>query len=397
MRMLCNNESMTMEVQHLFPEMGVAFVGGGFMSGVHARAARASGARLVGVTSRFGSDIEAARNRLGAEIAYPTLEHLLADERVDIVHVCSPNRTHADITRAVLASGKHVICEKPLATSAPEASELAHTAAGLSVVAAVPFIYRFHPMVREARVRIRRGDTGRIFSVSGSYLQDWLALATSNDWRVDPAHGGPSRAFADIGSHLTDLIEFVTGDQIARVCAQMRTVHPDRETSANVNTEDVVTVLFETSGGVIGTLHVSQVAVGHKNGLSIEINGERESLIFDQETPDVLRVGTKQGFLSRLRSEDLVPEAARYSLVPAGHAQGYQDAFNAFVLDSYRATGGDVPEGLPTFADGYRAASLTDAVLRSHHTSAWVETPNQPGMPAFTSGLATLPTRKLHG
>jgi predicted dehydrogenase len=370
------------------------------MSSVHARAARAAGARLVGVTSRFGADIEAARHRLGAEIAYPTLEHLLADERVDIVHVCSPNRTHADIAGAVLAAGKHVICEKPLATSAREASELARMAAGLSVVAAVPFIYRFHPMLREARVRVRRGDTGRIFSVSGSYLQDWLALATSSDWRVDPAHGGPSRAFADIGSHLTDLIEFVTGDQIARVCAQMRTVHPDRGTNTDVNTEDVATVLFETSGGVIGTLHVSQVAAGHKNGLSIEINGERESLIFDQETPDVLRVGTKQGFLSRLRSEDLVPEAARYSLVPAGHAQGYQDAFNAFVLDTYRAAGGDVPEGLPTFADGYRATVLTEAVLRSHHTSAWVETPHEPAMPAmpaFTSGLETRSTGKAHG
>ena len=355
------------------------------MSNVHARAARAAGARLVGVTSRLGADVEAARQRLGVEIAYPTLEHLLADDRVDIVHVCSPNTTHADIAGAVLAAGKHVICEKPLATSAREASELAQTAASLSIVAAVPFIYRFHPMIREARARVRRGDTGRIFSVSGFYLQDWLAAATDDDWRVDPAHGGPSRAFADIGSHLTDLIEFVTGDRIARLCAQMRTVHTHRAMNNNVETEDVVTVLFETSGGVIGTLHVSQVAAGHKNGLSIEINGERESLIFDQETPDVLRVGTKRGFLSRLRSEDLAPEAARYSLVPSGHAQGYQDAFNAFVADTYRATEGDVPEGLPTFADGHRATVLTEAVLRSHHAGAWVDTPHQVAMPAFTS------------
>jgi predicted dehydrogenase len=345
------------------------------MSLVHARAARASGAQLVGVASRTYGGAESARRQLGVERAYPTLDDLLADDRVDVVHVCSPNQTHAAIAQAALAAGKHVICEKPLATSAIEAGELVRFAAGSSAVATVPFVYRFHPMVREARARIRQGRAGRIFSIHGAYLQDWLASAADDDWRVDPEHGGPSRAFADIGSHLCDLIEFMTDDRIVGLCSRVRTVHADRVRNKNISTEDIVTLVFETAGGVVGTLHVSQVAAGHKNALSIEIAGENESLVFDQETPDFLRVGTKDGFLTNMRSGDISAEAARYSLVPAGHPQGYQDAFNAFVADTYRAVNGDTPEGLPTFEDGYRAAVLTEAVLRSHQTGAWVETP----------------------
>lgn len=345
------------------------------MSVVHARAARAAGAQLIGVGSRTSSAAESARRLLGVELAYPTLDDLLADDRVNVVHVCSPNQTHAAIARAVLAAGKHVICEKPLATSVAEAGELVRFAAGSPAVAAVPFVYRFHPMVREARARIRRGQSGRIFSIHGAYLQDWLAAATDDDWRVDPQHGGPSRAFADIGSHLCDLIEFVTDDRISRLCSRIRTVHADRVRNKNISTEDIVTLVFETLGGVVGTLHVSQVAAGHKNRLSIEIAAENESLVFDQETPDFLRIGTRDGFLTSVRSEDISPEAARYSLVPSGHPQGYQDAFNAFIADTYRAVRGDTPDGLPTFEDGYRATVLTEAVLRSHHTGGWVETP----------------------
>jgi predicted dehydrogenase len=365
---------MPTEVSQLFHDARVAFVGGGFMTSVHARAARAAGGQLVGVASRTESSAEEARSAVGAQVAYRSVDELLADERVNVVHICSPNQTHASITRAALAAGKHVICEKPLATSVADAADLARFASNFTVVAAVPFVYRFHPMVREARARVRRGQSGRIFSIHGAYLQDWLHSTTDDDWRVDPRHGGPSRAFADIGSHLCDLIEFVTGDQIQRLVSRVRTVHADRETNKNVSTEDVVTVVFETARGVIGTLHVSQVAAGHKNGLSIEIAAENESLNFRQEAPDYLRLGTKAGFLDSVRSDALSAEVARYSIVPAGHPQGYQDAFNAFVSDAYTGIRGTAPDGLPTFDDGLRAAVLTEAVLRSHDTGQWVET-----------------------
>jgi predicted dehydrogenase len=369
---------MTGSVSQLTDRMRVAVVGGGFMGEVHARAARAAGARLVGVASRSAASSEGARSRLGAEVAYPSVAALLADDTVDVVHVCTPNDSHADIARQVLAAGRHVVCEKPLATTATEAQELTDLATASGRVAVVPFVYRFHPMVREARARIASGATGRVFSVHGAYLQDWLASPEDDDWRVDPAFGGPSRAFADIGSHLCDLLEFVTGDRISRVSARVRTVHADRAVHKAVTTEDVAVVVFETDAAVVGTLHVSQVSAGHKNALSFQIAGARESLAFDQECPDLLHVGTAAGTTAVPRSPGLSAEAARYSVVPPGHPQGYQDAFNALVADAYRAVRGDAPTGLPTFADGRRTAQVTEAVLESSRTGAWVETPWAP-------------------
>lgn len=367
--------------------MNAAFIGGGFMSVVHSRAARAAGARLVGVASRTEEGALVARHELGAEVAYPTWRDLIADDAVDVVHICTPNQSHAEIADAAIAAGKHVICEKPLATSAGDARALAAVAARHpSLVAAVPFVYRFHPLVREARARVRNGTVGRLFSLRGAYLQDWLARATDDDWRADPAQGGPSRAFGDIGSHLSDALEFVTGDPITRLVATMRTVHEDRVVNRGITTEDLVTLVFTTRSGATGTMHVSQVSIGRKNGLSIEIDGENESLAFDGETPDTLRIGTRTGFLLRPRSDDIDPEAARYSVVPPGHPQGYQEAFTSFVSDVYAAVGGEAPDGLPTFADGHRAAVITDAVLRSHAAQGWVEV-DPDG--AFDAAIAT--------
>ena len=357
----------------------IALVGGGFMSVVHARAARAAGATVVGVASRSAAGAERARSELGAGIAYPSWRDLLSDDTVDVVHICSPNQSHVEIAMAAIAAGKHVICEKPLATSVGEAAALADLAAANSeLVTAVPFVYRFHAMVREARARVRRGETGRLFSLHGAYLQDWLADETDDDWRVDPARGGPSRAFADIGSHLSDVLQFITADPIARLSAATRTVHRNRSINKDIASEDVVTLVFETLGGVIGTMHVSQVALGHKNGLSIEIDGAHESLAFDGETPDTLRIGTRAGVFHSARSDAISPEAARYSVVPAGHPQGYQEAFNGFVADVYAAVAGEAPDGLPTFDDGYRAAAVTDAVLRSRADGAWVDVARRP-------------------
>lgn len=352
----------------------VAFIGGGFMSAVHARAARAAGAQLVGVASRTASGALVAQRELGTDVAYPTWHDLIADDTVEVVHICAPNQAHAEMAEAVIAAGKHVVCEKPLATSVGEAAALAARASeDSSLVAAVPFVYRFHPMVREARARLQAGTSGRIFSLRGAYLQDWLAASTDDDWRVDPVHGGPSRAFADIGSHLSDALEFVTADPITRLSATVRTVHGNRVQNREITTEDVVVLVFTTRSGASGTMHVSQVSVGRKNGLSIEIDCENESLAFDGETPDTLRIGTRSGFLLRARADDIAPAAARYSVVPPGHPQGYQEAFNNFVSDVYAAVAGDAPDGLPTFADGYRAAAVTDAVMRSHLAQAWVD------------------------
>ncbi|MET1043570.1 MAG: Gfo/Idh/MocA family oxidoreductase [Microbacteriaceae bacterium] len=364
---------MTADVKPTPPRS--AIVGGGFMATVHSRAIRAAGGTVVGVASSSRARAERAAGALGLGVAFDSVADLLGHDDIDVVHICTPNTTHAGYARAALDAGKHVICEKPLAVDVADATLLVEQAASAGKVAAVPFVYRFHPLVREARARIARGDAGRLLSVQGSYLQDWLLGIDDTDWRVDPALGGPSRAFADIGSHLTDLIEFATSDRIARLCAVVSRAYPTRAGAA-VATEDAVALAFELTGGAIGTVLVSQVAAGRKNALVIEIGGSDESVRFEQENPETLWLGRRTG--STLLPRDPAqasPDSARLSVLPAGHPLGYQDAFTAFVADTYAAIGGAKPEGLPTFADGLRAAQVTEAVLRSARDGGWVDVP----------------------
>jgi predicted dehydrogenase len=292
-----------------------------------------------------------------------------------VVHVCTPNDQHAAQAHAVIAAGKHVICEKPLATTAADARALVEAAEAAGVVGAVPFVYRFHPMVREARALVAQGAVGTMLTVDAAYLQDWMLLPTDGNWRAG-AGGGASRAFADIGSHLCDLVEFVTGDRIARLSARTRTVFAERD-GQPVGNEDLAALLVEFEGGALGTLLVSQMAAGRKNALTFEIHGTAEAIRFEQERADELWIGRRDASLVRMRdAATLEPDAARLSIVPSGHPMGYQDAFNAFVRDAYAAIRGEAPEGLPTFADGLRAAVLTEAVLASAaNRGAWTETP----------------------
>lgn len=341
------------------------------MGRVHARSIRQSGARLVGVAGSTGERAAEAAAAWGAERAFASAEALIDSGAIDVIHVCVPNHLHAPLTLKALDAGLAVVCEKPLATDAETAALMAARASDEGLLGFVPFVYRFHPMVREARARVR--DLGRLSLVQGGYLQDWLLSPEDDDWRVDPDLGGPGRVVGDIGSHWCDLVEFVTGDRIAKVSAQTAVVVPERATHAPVRTEDVSTVQFTTANGALGTAAVSQVAPGRKNRLFLEISGAEGSVAFDQERPDWLWVGGREGSQLVQRDPASLSDAARpYSPLPAGHPLGYHDCFDAFVADAYTALGGQVPDGLPTFADGARAAVITAAVLESAETGGWV-------------------------
>jgi predicted dehydrogenase len=357
---------------------------------VHARSARLAGARLAGVATSSPERSRAAAERLGAERAFATPEELATADGIDVVHICTPNNLHAPLAELALEHGKHVVCEKPLAIGAGTAERLVAAAAAAGKVATVPFVYRFHPLVREARARIAGGSLGPVRLIHGGYLQDWLASAEDDNWRVDSALGGPSRAFADIGSHWCDLVEFLTGDRIAALCAQAATIYPERADRGSarafehsgagggarraVGTEDAVTALFRTHGDAQGTLIVSQVSPGRKNHLHVELACAEASVRFEQERPEPLWIGRREGGESVWRdAPQLASDAARLTLAPAGHAQGYLDCFDLFVADTYAAIGGAEPEGLPTFADGSRSARIVDAVLASTATGDWVD------------------------
>ncbi|MFS0854272.1 Gfo/Idh/MocA family protein [Microbacterium sp. 179-I 3D4 NHS] len=366
---------MTTDVSHTgLGTIRAGILGGGFMARVHRTATCDAGGELVAVATSSPSGGSVAARALGAARAETDADALLDAPDIDVVHICTPNATHADLALRALAANKHVVCEKPLATSARDAKRLQEEAAERGLVGAVPFIYRYHPMVREARARMLRGDIGELLSLDCSYLQDWMLLPSDDDWRARSSSGGASRAFADIGSHLCDLIEFVIGQRIHALSARTRRVFPERGGRA-VDTEDIVAVLVETESGALGTLLISQMAPGRKNALTLELHGSTQSVRFEQERPEELWIGARSESRLLLRDPATAePDSGRLQRVPAGHAMGYQDAFNGFMADVHAAIAGAEPEGLPTFADGYRSAVLTEAVLASAADDGrWVE------------------------
>jgi predicted dehydrogenase len=368
----------------------IAIAGTGFIGAVHARSARLAGARLIGVAASSPQSARLAAAALEAETAFESADALVESPDVDVVHICAPNHTHVALAEAALAAGKHVICEKPLALDAAGAQRLTAAAAASGRIAAVPFVYRYYPTAREARVRVADGTTGPLRLIHGSYLQDWLLRPDDDNWRVDEHLGGASRAFADIGSHWCDLAEFISGHRISRVCARTMTALPERYRSdahaafqsvnghgsaRPVTTEDVAIVQFETDLGAVGATVISQVSAGRKNRLLLELDGAHEALEFNQEEPESLWVGTREHALLIKRDPEALSGAARtYAVLPGGHPQGYGDCFDAFVAEVYAAAvTGEIPGGMPQFPDGLRAARLTDAVLASARAKRWID------------------------
>jgi predicted dehydrogenase len=357
------------------PPVRFGIVGTGFMAQVHAHAVRAAGGVVTQVAGSSPARTQEAAGALHAQHVAGSVDELVGAADVDVVSICTPNHLHHPMAEAALAAGKHVVCEKPLAVAPADAEHLAAVARDAGVVNAVPFVYRFYPTVREARERIARGDAGRLWMLHGSYLQDWLASSTATNWRVDPALGGPSRAFADIGVHWCDLMEFVTGHRIVSLTATTARAHDARgEGAESVTTEDGAAVLFRTDRGASGSVLVSQVAPGRKNALTFSFDGTVASYAFDQERPETLWIGgAESDLLVRRDPEHLSTAAARHARLPAGHPQGYQDCFNGFFTDVIAAVRGGDAAGLPTFADGLRAARVTAAVVDSASTGRWVD------------------------
>src|SRR5262245_2177964 len=329
--------------------LAAALVGGGFIGPVHAEALRRLGVPVVGALGSSPEQSRAVADRLGAETAYPDLDALLADGRVNVAHVASPNRHHFDQARRCLLAGRHVVCEKPLAMTAAETAELVRLAAERPrLAAAVCYNCRFYPLCLEAKARLASGEFGAVRHVVGSYAQDWLLHDTDFNWRVLASEGGPLRAVADIGTHWLDLVQSVTGLTVEAVCADLATFLPVRlrppggaETFSGsaparerlepvpIDTEDFGSVLLRFRGGARGSLSVSQVTAGRKNCLRFEAAAERGALAWNSERPDELWVGRRDRASELLQRDPalLSAPARRYSDYPGGHAEGFPDTF----------------------------------------------------------------------
>ncbi len=379
---------------------GAAVIGGGFIGPVHVEALRRIGVDVVGL---LGSSLDRAQQtaqRLAIPRVYRDLDELLGDSRVRVVHVASPNKHHVDHVKSVLGSGRHVICEKPLATrSAETAALLALAGDRPRQAAAVNYNVRYYPLCHELRARIAAGELGRVLSVSGSYVQDWLLYPDDYNWRVEPDGRTNLRAVADIGTHWMDLAQFLIGAPIRAVSADLATFHPRRQRTVGpsdtfrssstgadqstgteeveITTDDHAAVLLRFDGGVKGLFHVSQVTAGRKNRLTIEIAATLGAAFWDSESPNQLWLGSR-GRPNQMLERDpalLGSAAASISHYPGGHTEGFPDTFKQLFLDVYGwiVTGrmAGLPPPFPNFSDGHREVCLCEAIAASAATDRW--------------------------
>ncbi len=230
------------------------------------------------------------------------------------------------------------MCEKPLAMTSAEAASLSAAAAARGIRHATCYNLRFYPMVQQMRCMREAGEFGDVLVAQGTYSQDWLLYDTDWNWRVEAKSSGPLRAMADIGSHWCDMLEHVSGERIAAVCVDLATFHTSRN-NAPVDTEDYGGVLFHLGARARGSFTVSQVAAGRKNRLSVEIYGTRASAAWNQERPDELWIGHRNGRNEILLKDPalLDPRAAAYADLPGGHAEGYGDTFKQLFRRFYRS------------------------------------------------------------
>jgi predicted dehydrogenase len=372
--------------------IGMGLVGPGFVGAHHIDAVRRLG--FVDVVAIAASSEASARRKadaLGVPTAYGSYDALVADPAVQVVHNTTPNYMHGPVILAALAKGKHVVSDKPLATTSDEARRLLDAATAAGVVHAVTFNYRGNPLVQQAREMIANGDIGDVHFVHGAYLQDWLLQPTDFSWRLEPEKGGASSAMGDIGSHWCDLVQHVTGRRIVEVLADLTTVigtrmkpststeafaqgGDDGRTPVSIESEDLATILVRFDGGVKGSVSVGQVCAGHKNGLWFEANGRRASLRWLQERQNELWIGRRDRANETLLKDPSIegPAARAYTHLPGGHQEAWADAFCNVMRDVYGhiAAGKKMsdprPPAFASFEDGYHSACIVEAVLESH-------------------------------
>lgn len=371
-------------------------IGGGagaFIGDVHRKAIALDGkAELAaGVFSRDYRNTLAAGTQLGiaANRLYKSYEEMAETEGklpdgIKFAVIVTPNNTHFAIARAFLENGIHVVCDKPLTISSPDAGKLEKLAKEKDLLFCVTYTYTGYPLVKHLRAMISNNELGEIRVVDAEYLQDWLAAPLEKTgqkqavWRTDPAQSGKSNCVGDIGSHIENMVSYLTGLKIAALCARLDTFVPGRLL------DDNATIMVNYDSGARGLYWSSQVAVGHDNGLRVRIYGEKASAEWSQENPNYLRLSfldKPAEIISRGRDK-LHPHARSYSRIPAGHPEGYFEAFaniyNTFINALGKKLAGKplTAEDLdfPNAADGLQGVRFIEQCVASSGKGAvWVD------------------------
>ncbi len=376
------------------PRIRIGMVGGGkdaFIGGVHRIAMRIDDdfELVAGALSSTPEKSRASGAALGLapERVYDDFEAMAKREArrkdgIEAVAIVTPNHMHAPAALAFLKRGIHVICDKPLTATLPEAKKLAKAAAGSDALFVLTHNYTGYPMIRQARAMVAAGLLGKIRVVQVEYAQDWLSTAVEETgskqagWRTDPARSGAGGSTGDIGTHAYNLASFVTGLTLDSLAADLQSFVPGRRLDDNGH------VLLRFAGGARGMLWCSQVAPGNENALRLRVYGENGGLDWSQEDPNYLwhaPLGEERRRISR-NGAGAGPEAARVSRVPSGHPEGYLEGFATIYAEAARAirarrSGAEVPPEVvfPTIADGVAGVAFVDACVRSSaKNGAWV-------------------------
>jgi predicted dehydrogenase len=357
-------------------EIGVGMLGYAFMGKAHTNAFKKIvyitwppplSPRLVGIAGRNEQAVEEAAQRYGYDYATTDWRDLVADERIGLFDNGGPNSLHAEPTIAAAEAGKHVVCEKPLGRDAAESYEIWQRVAATGVKHLCGFNYRFVPAVRLARELIDAGELGEVRHFRGRYLQDWADDPGLDTWRFNPDEAG-SGALGDLGTHVIDLARYLNGE-IASVSGFLKTFLPGRKV------DDALEAAVEFENGSVGTIESTRLALGRRNAFQWEINGSKASLAFDMERLNELQVFRADGDRARGFKTVLVSEADHpfwQYWWPPGHIIGWGDTFvhELHHLLAAIATGRDVAPHGATFEDGYRAAEVADAIVRSGEAGA---------------------------
>jgi predicted dehydrogenase len=369
-------------------------IGIGYIGPAHIEAIRRlGGIEVVALASSSEARAKEHAKTLSVPQGYGDYRELLADPEIDVVHNCTPNHLHFKINCDIMAAGKHVVSEKPLAMNSRESAKLVQLANKSGLINAVNFNYRYYPLVQQAAAMVRKDQLGRIFAVQGCYKQDWLLYDTDWNWRLDPKQTGPSRAIADIGVHWFDLIQFILGQKITRVYADLLTVHqhrkmpkvqvetfagkalkPSQYTRKKIHSEGYGQVMIEFEDGTKGMVCISQLSAGRKNHIVFEINGTEQALWWDHERPNEMSVGHRNEPNAKMLKDGVLLDRSvqDYAHYPAGHNEGYPTCVKNFCRNVYRQIRDRRRTvDYATFEDGHHAVLITEAVLKSHQKKQW--------------------------
>ncbi len=383
--------------------LNVGMVGYAFMGAAHSQAWRTAPhffdlplqPSMAAVAGRNAAGVAAAAAKLGWASTETSWQDLVARDDIDLIDICTPGDTHCDIAIGALQAGKHVLCEKPLANSVAEAEAMvaAADAAGVhGIRSMVGFTYRRVPAIAFARQLVADGRIGTIRHVRAQYLQDWIVDPEAPlSWRLDKSKAG-SGALGDIGAHIIDLTQYITGDRIAEVSGRLETFVHERPLPAEhsglsgtassergpVTVDDAAVFLANFAGGALGVFEASRFATGRKNAIRIEINGSLGSVAFDFEDMNLLHFydGTDDpsvaGFRRILVTESTHPYAGAWW--PPGHLIGYEHGFTHQVVDLVNAIHDGV-DPAPSFRDGLQIQRVLAAVEKSSDTRSWQQIP----------------------